>query len=197
MTAARQLADLIEALGREGTTVIDLVCGPQPVEAWRLYPGEYGVFDRRTRSQFYYHSHGAAHEAGHFHTVRLFADRTAHLVAISMAPDGWPQALFTVNLWAIGDAYESAAELKRYVRRFQLREHLGPAALVRFVNLVFAAFRPEIEQLQEEKIAVLAEHCAARRGQDVFADRSLEVLSRVEIDVRARAAGRVSTSTRS
>ena len=27
-------------------------------------------------------------EAGHFHTVRLFPDRTAHLVAISMAPNG-------------------------------------------------------------------------------------------------------------
>jgi hypothetical protein len=78
MKAKRELRMLLKELEREGTSVIDLVRGGQPFEPWRLYPGESGVFDRSTRYQFYYHSHGAAHEAGHFHTVRLFADRTAH-----------------------------------------------------------------------------------------------------------------------
>ncbi len=45
------------------------------------------------------------------------------------------------------------------------------------MSLVFGA---EIERLQDEKTDRLAD--------DVFADRSLEILSRVEIDVRARAA---------
>lgn len=186
-TAAQELGELLEDLERRRTSVIDLVREGQPLEPRRLYPGESGIFDRRTRAQFYYHSHGAPHEAGHFHTVRLFPDRTAHLVAISMTAAGWPQALFTLNLWAIGDAYESAANLRGHARRFHLRESAGPSAVVRVVNLVFRAFGPEIERLQEERIAALARHRAAHPGRDVFEDRSIEILSRIEIDVRARA----------
>ena len=111
-------------------------------------------------------------------------DRTAHLVAISMAPDGWPQALFTVNLWAIGDAYETAENLKRYARRFEIDERHGEPRLVRFVNLIYRVFLPEIERLQDEKADALAAHRLAHPGRDPFEDRSLEVLSRVDIDVR-------------
>jgi hypothetical protein len=195
MKAKRELRLLLEGLEREGTTVIDLVRGEQPFESWRLYPGESGIFDGSTRYQFYYHSHGAAHEAGHFHTVRLFADHTAHLVAISMSAEGWPHALFTLNLWAIGDTYESAASLRRYARRFRMAEHVGPPPLVRFVNLIFRAFELEIEQLQDDKIAALARYRAEHPEVDVFEERSLEILSRVEIDVRAPTAG-IATSLR-
>jgi len=171
MKAMLELRDLLEELERQGTTVINLVTRGQLVEPWRLYPGEHGIFDRHTRCQVYYHSHGSGHEAGHFHTVRLFADHTAHLVAISIGADGWPQALFTLNLWAIGDAYASAADLRRYVARFHLAEQVGPAR----------------ERLQDEKVATLARHRAAHPGLDVFEDRSLEILSRTAIDVRAAA----------
>jgi len=165
---------------------MELACGGRAPEPWTIYPDEHGIFSRATRCQLYYHVHaGARHEAGHFHTVRLHPDRTAHLVAISMAPDGWPQALFTVNLWAIGDAYETAGSLKRYARRFRIDERHGEPRLIRFVNLIFRAFLPEIERLQDEKVAALAAHRLAHPGRDPFEDRSLEVLSRVDIDVRA------------
>jgi hypothetical protein len=146
-------------------------------EPWTIYPDEYGVFDRATRSQFYYHTHGSPDEAGHFHTVRLFDDHTVHLVAISMARTGRPRGLFTVNLWAIGDAYETPARLKRHVREFRLGRTPWDPRLVRFVNLVFAAFRPDIERLQDAKEDTLAAYRAAHPGADPFADRSLEVLS--------------------
>jgi len=188
MNAAVELIALLEGLERRGTNVIELVTNRQRVEPWRLYPGESGIFDRRSRCQFYYHSHGAAHETGHFHTVRLFPDHTAHLVAISMSPDGWPQALFTLNLWAIGDAEKTAPDLRHYVRGFHLRERAGPAPLVRFVNLMFQVFRAEIERLQDEKIKTLASYRMTHPDRDVVEDRALEVLSHVEIDVRARAA---------
>ncbi len=189
MKPALELLSLLDELERKRASVTDLVTGGQPVEPWRLYPGEEGVFDRQTRCQFYYHTHGSGHEAGHFHTVRLFADHTAHLVAISMTSAGWPTTLFTLNLWAIGDAYESAASLPRYAAGFRLREQAGPPLLVRFVNLVFSTFGPEIARLQDEKIAALTAHRTAHPDHDVFQDRSLEILSRVEIDVRARAGG--------
>ena len=196
MTRALALLDLLEDLERKGTSVIDLVTDGQPLLPWRLYPGESGIFDRGTRCQVYYHSHGSDLEAGHFHTVRLFANHTAHLVAISMTSGGWPQALFTLNLWAIGDAYESAANLRRYVRRFHLREQVGPPPLVRFANLIFQVFGPEMERLQEEKMVALADHRALHPDRDVFEDRSLEILSRVEVDLRARAGDVVSTISR-
>jgi hypothetical protein len=184
-----ELLALLEDLERSRTSIIDVITEGQPIEPWRLYPDDRGIFDRETRYQFYYHSHGSPHEAGHFHTVRLFSDHTVHLVAISLAADGWPQALFTLNLWAIGDAYEGAVALGRYARRFRLREHVGPGHLVRFVNLIFQAFGPQIERLQDEKIETLASYRMRHPDRDVFRDRSLEILSRLEIDVRARAAG--------
>jgi hypothetical protein len=188
MAAAVELCRLLEALEREGTSVIDLVRDGHDATPWTLYPDEYGIFDRETKCQFYYHSHdGASHEDGHFHTVRLFSDHTVHVVGISMARDGWPQALFTVNLWAIGDRYEPAERLQHYARRFRVDVRRGDARLVRFVNLVFEAFLPEIEQLQEAKVARLAEHRRAHPERNPFEDRSLEILSRIGIEVRERA----------
>lgn len=188
MKPALELRNLLEDLERKGRSVIGLVTHGHAVEPWRLYPGESGIFDRRTRYQFYYHRHGSEAEAGHFHTVRLFSDHTVHLVGISMAADGWPQALFTLNLWAIGDTYESAAVLRQYARPFHVREHAGPPPLIRFVNLIFQVFAPQIGRLQDEKIATLASYRMKHPDRNVFEDRTLEILSRVAIDVRAAAA---------
>jgi hypothetical protein len=186
VSATTQLAELLTSLDRRGETVIDLLCGDQPREPWRLYPGEYGIFDRRSRCQFYFHAHrGTSYEAGHIHTVRLFPDHTAHIVAISLAEDGWPQALFTVNLWAVGDADEPPERLQHFARHFRLDERRGPAEAVRFVNLIFRAFLPEIEALQEAKTAALAVYRTRHPERDPFEDRDLEILSRIPIDVRA------------
>ncbi|MGH7313291.1 MAG: DUF6969 family protein [Candidatus Rokuibacteriota bacterium] len=187
MTDAKRLVELLVGLEREGRTVMDLIRAGQPVEPWRLYPGEEGIFDRQTRCQFYYHAHGDGRdEDGHFHTVRLFHDRTVHLVGISMALDGWPRALFTVNYWAIGDAWEPAEQIKIYARRFRIDEARGPAPVVCFVNLVFRLFLGEIERLQEEKMAALAAQRLRHPAHDPFQDRSLEILSWTDIDLRRR-----------
>ncbi len=187
MTAAEELVSLLEGLERAGSSVMALVRGGRPGVPWTLYPNEWGIFDRRTRCQFYYHAHaGAEHEDGHFHMVRLFPDHTVHVAAVSMAPSGWPRALFTVNLWAIGDAYAPADELKRHARQFRLFRARGDARVVRFVNLLFRAFLPEIEWLQDEKERTLAAYRAAHPDADPFQDRSLEVLSQIALDVRER-----------
>lgn len=184
MTALEDLARLLADLDREGTSVMALARGGRPQEPWSLYPDEYGIFDRKRHSQFYYHAHaGADHEEGHFHTVRLFRDYTVHLVAISMAPTGWPQELFTLNLWAIGDRYASPEDLIRYTRQYGIESRKGGVRLVRFINLMFRAFRPEIEELQEAKGEAIARYRAAHGGADPFEDRSVEILSRVEIEV--------------
>jgi len=165
---------------------MDLVRERRPQVPWTLYPGEEGIFDRRQRSQFYYHAHeGATHEAGHFHTVRLFRDHTVHLVAISMADTGWPRALFTLNLWSIGDVYASPEDLVSYARQYRIESRTGDARLVRFINLMFRACRPEIAALQDAKEQAILGYRAAHGGADPFEDRSVEILSQVEIDIPA------------
>lgn len=182
MTPMDALLRLLDALDRDHMTVVELVCGTRTPEPWRLYPGEYGIFDRTTASQFYFHAHDGRHEElGHFHTVRLFPDRTVHLVAISIGTDGRPRCLSTLNLWAIGDSDASAADLKRYVTQFRIAERHGQPQVVRFVNLVFQAFRSEILQLQDMKVASLAAYRAAHPGADPFEDRGLEILSRLDV----------------
>jgi hypothetical protein len=195
-----ELRRLLETLEASAASVVGRVCGHGAAEPWLIYPGEYGIYDRAARSQFYFHRHeNTDHELGHFHTVRLFRDRVAHLVAISIGTDGWPTALFTVNLWAVGDADESTVNLKNYVRRFRLDERRAEADMsraggdasrpplakvIRFVNLVFEAYRPEIEMLQEEKARTIAAYRETHHGADPFDDRSLEVLSQTTIDLR-------------
>jgi len=58
-----------------------------------------------------------------------------------------------------------------------------PRPLVQFINLVFRVFGAQIRQLQDAKIAALAQHRASHPGGDVFSDRSLEILSWSDIDV--------------
>ncbi len=185
MSPSDALVHLLEELECAGTSLMDLVGAGRHPQPRTLYPDDYGVFDRATGSQFYFHVHeGARHEAGHFHTVRFSPTRTVHLVAISMADSGWPQALFTVNLWAIGDAYVPLDALTRYVRKFRVDERRGDPRLIRFVNLMFTVFRLEIEALQEEKARAIALHRLTHPDVDPFEDRELEVLSRIAINLR-------------
>ncbi len=191
MSPASELIGVLEELERAGTTVMNLVGAGRCPRAWALFPNEEGVFDRATGNQFYFHAHeDAPHEAGHFHTVRFFPTRTVHLVAVSMTENGWPQGLFTVNLWAIGDAHVARDRLQQYVREFHIDERRGDPRLVRFVNLMFTVFRLEIEALQEEKARAIAVHRLEHPDVDPFGDRSLEVLSRIAIDLRDDALSR-------
>ncbi len=53
MTAFEELAALIAELERARTSIMALARGNCAQEPWKLYPGEYGIFDRKTHSQFY------------------------------------------------------------------------------------------------------------------------------------------------
>jgi hypothetical protein len=164
---------------------------------FRVYPDP-PVYDPRTRSLLTYHHHardpGWPREAGHFHALRVLRVRPrlawATLVGISMSRRGWPQALFTVNLWSWNDRAQRARQLQEHVRRFHLGAGARPARLARFANLVLGAYGPEIARLQDEKLRRLARAQRRHRSRDARADRSLDVLSAVVIDVRARAEGR-------
>jgi hypothetical protein len=195
--AALELVRLIERVAREGSTLMALATGGRRARRFIPHP-EPPVYDPRTRSLLVYHHHGGEpawpREAGHFHAVHVLRVRPrterASLVAISMSRSGWPQALFTVNLWSWEDRPQRAHQLRRHVRRFQIRPAGRHARLARFANLVLRAWAPEIERLQTDKLRRLARLSRARPAADVPNDRSVDVLSALPIDARARAAGR-------
>jgi hypothetical protein len=91
--------------------------------------------------------------------------------------------LFTLNLWAIGDRYASPRNLSRYTREYGIESRKGDVRLVRFINLMYRAFRPEIEALQVAKGEAIEQYRAAHDGAVPFEDRSVEILSRVEIEI--------------
>ena len=62
----------------------------------------------------------------------------------------------------------------------------GDPRVIRFVNLMFRVFQPEIERLQDMKAAALAAHRLAHPEANPFEDRSLEVLGQVAINVAER-----------
>jgi hypothetical protein len=176
---------------------MSLATGGRRSRAFQIYPDP-ALYDPRTRSLFAYHRHGRMTgwptEAGHFHAVRVLRVRPrierAALVGISMSRRGWPQALFTVNLWTWKDRPQRAYQLKDHVRRFRIGPGLNPALLGRFANLMFRAYGPEIERLQDDKLRLLATLQRRRPSVDVRADQNVDLLNRCVIDVRARATGR-------
>ncbi len=180
------LVGLLTDLQRTGQSIITLARAGQSAEPSGLPPTTVGVFDPLSRWHVYYHSHaGAVDEAGHFHTLRRFGDHAVHVVGISMDHLGWPHALFTVNHWCIGDVYEPAANIKGYARRFRVDSRAGDPRLIRFMSLLFEAFLPEIERLQDEKVCTLAAHYARHPDRNLFQDRSLEIPSRVALTLTA------------
>ena len=188
---------LIERLARNGATLMSLATGGRRSRAFRLYPDP-ALYDPRTRSFFAYHRHTGMPEwpgeVGHFHAVRILRVRPdierAALVGISMSRRGWPQALFTVNLWTWKDRPQRASQLRSHVRCFRIGPGCRPSQLGRFANLMFRAYRSEIEQLQDDKLRLLATLQRRRPRVTVRADESVHLLSGLVIDVRARAEGR-------
>jgi hypothetical protein len=183
--ALDELVNLLTTLQRTGRSIITLAGTDESAEG-HLPPTTLGVFDPVSRWHFYYHAHAWGwDEAGHFHALRRFGDHAVHVVGVSVDRMGWPQALFTVNLWCVGDVYEPAATIKSYARRFRVDSAAGDPQLIHFMGLVFRTFLPEIERLQDEKVCALADHHARYPDRDPFQDRSLAITSRVELSLAA------------
>jgi hypothetical protein len=181
--ALDELIGFVTDLQRAGQSIVlELARAGPSAEPGRVPPTTVGVFDPRSRWHVYYHSHpGAEDEAGHVHALRRFGRYAVHVVGISMDLAGWPRALFTLNLWCLGEPYETAATLKRYARSFRMDPRGADPHLSRFLTLIFRAFLPEIEWVLDEKIRALATRRVVYPARDPFADRSLEVPSRLEL----------------
>ena len=163
------------------------------------YP-EDDVYDRDTRSQYYYHAHrgGMAGEHGHFHTfirdpesiagMRPVAaapesEDISHLIAVAMDPYGWPIGLFATNRWVTGERWFEADDVIALVKRFRI-DHAHPSWPVnRWLTAMFVLFGPHIEALLRHRDEVVADWAQNCRLEDVFEDRDLEMTGYLSISV--------------
>lgn len=205
--AGLRLLEVYADLAQRGQNLLgNLLAGQAPIQ-WSHYPEEDAV-DAANGYQWFYHSHApqdrpATLEHGHIH---LFARRalwarrlrsnseksfsrlcgrprvdpaTRHLLAIGFDAKGVPKTLFTVNSWVTGDLMLNAHLTLDLLIRMRLDTGWPQidAVLESLVKLCGA----EISRLLALRDEFLRVH--ARRG--LLADKKLEVLSQVNVDLDA------------
>lgn len=161
------------------------------------------VYDRESHSQFYYHSHREG-EHGHFHTfmrpkgmpdgikpapVPDFEpkedpdDELSHLVGISMDVYGFPIAVFTTNRWICGETWYRAEDVRKLVELFEI-DHSRPSwPLNRWVTSMLILYRPQIADLLFERDRKIAAWQKQHPDRNVYEDRELDILSKIDIGV--------------
>lgn len=199
--AAAVIAETMRVLARSETDIVAEVLATSPTfYEWDHLPSD-DVFDHDAGSQYYYHAHPKSEnglgihdtEHGHFHTflrepTTPGAPRSpeSHLIAIAMNAAGVPIALFTVNRWVTGEAWRPAPDLANALPQFQI-DHVRPSwPLNLWITSMLVLFRPQIITLMQQRDdAIAAASAAGRALEEVFEDRSLDVLSHLHIDLVA------------
>lgn len=202
--AAIEVLTCQHVLAKTGHTVLtELGAGPAATIAdWQHHP-QGDVYDAEHHAQFYFHVHPkaerAAGELGHFHlflrregmpidTVPLTqqGDGLCHLAAFSVDEGGRPLRLFTTNRWVTNETWFAAPDLVGLVDRFAIG-HAQPSWPVnRWITALARLYRPEIGWLLTRRDAALADLGRGRPVSDVLDDRSVEILSGLDIDIAQR-----------
>lgn len=157
------------------------------------------VFDEETQSQYYFHAHRDA-EHGHFHLFMwtdemeglgnpLFTSDQGgfvHLIAISTDAKGYPERLFTTNQWVTHEDWRCASEVQRLVKNFEIRHGKPSWPANRSLSAFVKLFIPQITQLLEERDERIKKESETRPLKEVLADRSLEVLSEIPVNIDAQ-----------
>jgi hypothetical protein len=170
------------------------------------------VFDPESHAQWYYHAHDKAErpgEHGHFHTflrgggmpdgidpaplpdLQPGTDRhdlICHLIAISMDKSGWPIGLFTTNRWVTAETWYAAHDVAALLDGFDLKLNKPCWPVNRWLTAMLRLFRPQIEELLQQRDARLRAWQRAHPRANAYEDRSLEVTSQLPISVEAQVA---------
>ena len=182
-TAGLKAMEILQKLKAKGTSLQQIVFNGKDFEDWEIYPWDGGVVDKKTRSQYFYHSHPQSPENGHFHVFYHHRNQLAHLVAISLDDQGQPMELFTVNRWVTGDFFLPAKKLKGFLTQFRITNNSFDRDLGDFIASMLVLYQHEIAALLEQRDQVFAEYRAAHQGRDPYEDRDLDVTSNLEIQV--------------
>lgn len=191
---------------RDATIVQALVRGKRK-RAYVHFP-ENDVRDRRTHSQFFFHTHpDHVGEAGHLH---LFLRRDGippevkrrrvpvaseggqdgtgmvHLGAISLDRHGTPIRLFTTNLWVTGGDFYFAQDTLKLIDRFSVTTSWPSTSVNRWVSAFTTVFRGHYALLLERRDQVMAAWAQRHPKRNVFEARRLEIPSHMKIDYNAQ-----------
>jgi hypothetical protein len=203
LAAGEEIEEWDGILQKTGLSVIQKVLqGQNIVLTMEHYPLN-DTFDNKTYSQYYYHAHREK-EHGHFHlflrqggmeegTLPLLWDKQlddiqtfAHLVAISMDDEGYPLTLFTVNRWVTGESWYAPEDLKKMVDRFDV-SHAHPSYVAnRWLKAMLILFRPQIDDLIDERDQILMRWQRGIPLKDVLENRELDVISEEKISIEAQ-----------
>jgi hypothetical protein len=190
-----------------------MLAGAPQHQAMQHYPPGDRI-DAATGAQYFYHAHRenrATGEHGHFHCflrrhgmpARLRPQRPAaaaamddgaltHLVAIAMDRHSRPVRLFTVNRWVTEDHWYAARHQPRLLRSFRFATPAADPAwapLDRWVAGMLQLFAPEIAGLAQARDRALTARQAAQPDRRADADRQIEELSSLPIDLERHLTG--------
>ncbi|MGM0516734.1 MAG: DUF6969 family protein [Pseudomonadota bacterium] len=158
---------------------------------WEHFPAD-DALDAQSGARFYYHAHDPAEwsrdEHGHFHLF-LPAETDvgfAHVVAVSMTPDGMPQRLFTTNEWVTGEKLLPAyALLASLPGGFEINRSRPSWLVGRWLGALVALAMPLIEPLLAARDEALTGEGGVWPASAVTEDRGCHVLSECELDIRS------------
>ena len=184
--AGEEILECYRVLRKAELNIVgEVLRGAAQFREYDHYP-EDDVYDRETRSQYYYHSHrGVAGEHGHFHAFVRSGDGDAvvHVVAISMDAYGYPIGLFAPNRWVAAGDWHEAGDVFEMSKAFRI-DHAWPSWPVnRWMSAMVVLFRPHIGQLLIERDQALAQWRSRMPGEDVLERRDIEILAQMPISV--------------
>lgn len=186
LAAGEEVLECYRVLRKAGLNVVgEVLRGTRKFREYNHYP-KGDVYDRETRSQYYYHAHrGITGEHGHFHTFMRSddAEGVVHLVAISMDAYGYPTGLFIPNRWVAAGDWYSVDDMLEMLPRFRI-DHAWPSWPVnRWISAMMVLFAPCIEHLLVARDQTLSAWRAMRPGEDLLESRELEILAQTPISV--------------
>jgi len=183
-----------------GRTIADEVAGGAPDDFTHYPPGD--VYDAETHSQYYFHLHRIG-DYGHFHTFlraggmpagvipddRYYGlgqserEPVSHLIAIALDRRGEPGELFTTNRWVTAETWYKADDVIAMLPRFRIGHDHPTSTANRWVEAVMTVFRPQIVALLAARDRCIEQHPPTATGNSVLESRSLEVTSRLVVDI--------------
>ena len=171
----------------EGTNVVQQILNGKKYKrnAMVHYPFDGGVVDQSTGYRVFFHAHRKK-EYGHFHTFFEKPDgELIHLVMVSMDKKGYPIKLSTVNRWVTDETYVNASEVKQHFLKFNMDSALFPDPRIgEFVSHLFKEYSKDIQRLLEQRDETIKDYVKTY-AREPFEDRSLEILSTMDISVEA------------
>jgi len=182
----------LHVLASKGLNTITAVLGGHgALVEWQHYPGDKDVFDPRSGSQYYFHSHAkngkASAEHGHFHLFGRAAHSgmqaarkeqpCTHLLGISVNAQGLPVRLFTTNRWVTDEQWLSGCQVLELIDSFSIGKRQPSQALHQWLRGMLLLFRPQIEGLIAQRDAWLQRAVNDRPLEKVLEDRRIHIIS--------------------